>query len=254
MRILRFAPLAAIGLALLHGLGTGSALEPGQNLVISELNCAGDPETVTIRNDSANVQSLSGWKLQSDPEDQQTFDLTPVGTLLPSGAISIASGPSAQAVFTWSLEFLFRDDDPTDFARLVDPVGNIVSLTPCGQPVQPTESPSPSPSPSPAAAASQDLPNGGGPPDFANNDPLLTLVLPGGVLSVTGILLIAASLLLAAAWKTKAHAAPAEQTLPAAPLESRRHPRVAGGSQLSVLACVVAGLVVLTFLLRLRSR
>jgi hypothetical protein len=260
MHILRFAPLVAVGLALVYGLGAGSAAESGQSLVISALTCSGDPETVTIRNDSANVQSLSGWKLQSDPVDQQTFDLTPVGTLLPSGTISIASGPSAQAVFTWSHEFMFRDGDPTDFARLVDPVGNILSPVPCAPALQPAESPSPSPAPAPAPApnaappGSEDLPNGGGPPGVEHDTDLLTLVLPGGALTLVGLLLVAVSILLTSAWRPAALPALAGETPSAARAISRRPASAASGSQLSLLAYLLAGVVVLAFLLRARSR
>ncbi|OGR95946.1 MAG: hypothetical protein A2V88_10190 [Elusimicrobia bacterium RBG_16_66_12] len=93
------------------------------DIQIVHLGCTGDPELVIIENRGDAVQELAGWELQSDPPDSQVFDLTVLGALQPEASVSIQSGPSASGVFNWGPEFVFRDDDPTDYVRIVDDTG-----------------------------------------------------------------------------------------------------------------------------------
>ena len=180
--ILSLASVFAIALAL---VAVSSAHAQGPDVQIAQLTCSGDPELVVIENFGDAAQDLTGWELQSDPPDSQTFDLTVLGGLAPGASISIQSGPSASGVFKWTLEFIFRDDDPADYARIVDDTGAIVHQVNCAEA---TPTPSPTPEPSPAA----EVPNGGGPPPPSADmlSPAMILLV-GGSLAVAGLAMIA---------------------------------------------------------------
>ena len=176
----------AFALAIALGLGFVSRAHAQQaDVQIAQLSCSGDPESVVIENFGDAVQTLTGWELQSDPPDSQTFDLTVLGGLAPGASISIQSGPSAGGVFKWGLTLIFRDDDPADYARIVDDTGAIVHQVNCAEA---TPSPTPSPEPSPAA----EVPNGGGAPPIPSGSPSPTMILlVGGSLAVAGLAMIA---------------------------------------------------------------
>ena len=181
----------AIALALSPGL-VSPARALGPDIQIAELECNGDPELVLIKNLGDADQSLTGWELQSDPPDTEVFDLTVLSGLAPGGAVSIQSGPSASGVFNWGLEFIFRDDDPTDYARIVDDTGAVVHQVNCSVEVAPEPSPTPSPeplpTPSPEPSLANGVPNGGGPPPLSG-DALLAamMVLVGGSVATAGV-------------------------------------------------------------------
>ncbi len=184
------ATKVALGFALAVALGLGfvSRSHAQQaDVQIAQLSCSGDPELVVIENLGDTTQTLAGWELQSDPPDSQAFDLTVLGGLAPGASISIQSGPSASGVFRWGLEFIYRDDDPADYARIVDDTGAIVHQVNCAE-TTPTPSPTPSPEPSPAA----EVPNGGGAPPIPSGSPSPAMILlVGGSLAVAGLAMIA---------------------------------------------------------------
>ncbi len=188
--VLALGSALAIALAL---AAVSSAGAQGPIVQIAELECVDDPnaegiqEVVVIENLGDAAQTLSGWELQSDPPDSETFDLAVLGGLAPGASISIQSGPSAGGVFKWGLEFIYRDDDPTDYARIVDDTGAIVHQVNCAV-ATPTPSPIPSPEPSPAA----EVPNGGGAPPIPSGSPSPAMILLiGGSLAVAGLAMIA---------------------------------------------------------------
>ncbi len=104
----------------------------GADVQIAQLSCSGDPELVVIENFGDAAQTLTGWELQSDPPASEIFDLSVLGGLAPGASVSIQSGPSASGVFKWSLDEIFRDNDATDYVRLVDDTGAIVDQVNCG--------------------------------------------------------------------------------------------------------------------------
>ncbi len=180
----------ALGFALAIALGLGfvsRAHAQQADVQIAQLSCSGDPELVVIENFGDAVQTLTGWELQSDPPDSEVFDLTVLGGLAPGASISIQSGPSAGGVFKWGLEFIYRDDDPTDYARIVDDTGAIVHQVNCAE-----ATPTPSPTPSPEPSAPNGVPNGGGAPPIPSGSPSPAMtLLVGGSLAVAGLAIFA---------------------------------------------------------------
>lgn len=164
----------AAGLALTIAFGFvfwSAASAQGPDVQIAELDCNSDPELVVIANVGDEAQELEGWRLQSDPPETQSFDLRKLGAQLPPGVSdSIQSGAAASGAFVWTKEFVFRDDDHADYARLVDDAGVVVQQVDCAA----------TPGPSPAG----DVPNGGGPPP-----------LTGGAVSPGLLMVVGASLL-----------------------------------------------------------
>ncbi len=181
----------ALGFALAIALGLGfvsRAHAQQADVQIAQLSCSGDPELVVIENFGDTAQTLANWELQSDPPDSETFDLVVLGGLAPGASVSIQSGPSASGVFKWGLEFIYRDDDPTDYARIVDDTGAIVHQVNCAAEATPTPSPTPSPEPSPVG----EIPNGGGAPPLPSGSPSLAMtLLVGGSLAVAGLAIFA---------------------------------------------------------------
>ena len=186
-RITVSALVSALAIALALAAVSPSGAQ-GADVQIAQLSCSGDPELVVIENLGDDPQDLDGWELQSDPPDSEVYDLGNLGTqLLPGASVSIQSGPSASGVFNWTLEFVYRDDDPADYARIVDDTGAIVHQVNCAE-ATPTPSPSPSPEPSPAA----EVPNGGGAPPIPSGSPSPAMILlVGGSLAVAGLAMIA---------------------------------------------------------------
>ncbi len=241
--------------ALLLTVDLAAGAQPGHaqtSIRISRLDCTSDPEVVQITNTGSQSQDLTGWKLQSDPVDSESFDLTPVGVLPPGGSIFVESGPSAAAVFTWTHDFIFRDGFPTDFARLVDSQGqqrDQVACSPAPGSGTPTASPTPSPAPSPqptatpASAIEQQVPNGGGLPPHSGH-----LLSPLALLSVGASLIVGgAGALLAASiggtmrsWKRRNRGRPPAITQGAAPSRTPISGASEADSRPLLLAIVIA--------------
>ena len=144
---------ALAALVMVMALGSSTARAQQGDVGISSLDCGSDPETVTILNSGTEPADLSGWSLQSDPTASETFDLSPIQTLAGGASVTVEAGPAANGTFVWSQSEVLRDDDYTDFARVVDDDGATISEEACAA------APAPSPSATPA-----DVPNGGGPP------------------------------------------------------------------------------------------
>ena len=189
-RITVLALVSALAIALALAAVSPSGAQAA-DVQIESLECSGDPELVVIKNLGGANQDFTGWELQSDPPDSEVFDLGIVGGLAADTSIIIQSGPSASGVFAdprWQTgEFIFRDDDATDYARIVDNTGAIVQQVNCAE-ATPTPSPTSSPEPSPAA----EVPNGGGAPPLPSGSPSPTMILlVGGSLAVAGLAMIA---------------------------------------------------------------
>jgi hypothetical protein len=154
----------------------GRAQEPEIRIV--QLDCNSDPELVVIRNLGDVAQDLTGLELQSDQTENETFVL--FGILQP--------GESTGVELT--LQSVFRDDDPSDYARIVDPTGAVVDQVNCGGAApSPTAAPSPAPPTlSPDALRVVDTPNGGGAPPPAGDvlSPALMMLI-GGLTAAAGL-------------------------------------------------------------------
>lgn len=173
------ATLLAVGLWLVGAPGAGAA---ASDVRLAGLDCTGNPEVVEIKNSGDAGQDLTGWKLLSDPNE--SFDLTPVGTIPAGGSVFVESGPGAQATFTWSQSPVFRDNDASDYVRLVDSAGQTKSELRCAQPT-PTPATA-APTPTPTVGPGQ-VPNGGGPPGTPDEliSPMTLIYAGGSVVAAT---------------------------------------------------------------------
>lgn len=161
-------------LATAFGLGVISpALALESNVQITRLDCEGEPEVVVIKNLGDEEQSLLGWTLESEPPEEEVFDL--FGSLQPDEETSIQLGQQS----------VFRDNDPTDYARIVDDTGTVVHQVNCG--AAPTPTPEPSPEPSPEASPAAEVPNGGGPPPVDSTLSRGLVILIGGAMLAAGL-------------------------------------------------------------------
>ncbi len=168
--------VVTVGTAFLAFSATGASAA-ASDVRLARVDCAASPEVVEIKNNGDQEQDLTGWKLESDGNDP--FLLSPAGTIPAGASIFVESGPGAQAAFTWSQSQIFRDNDPTDYARLVDNTGATRSQTACAQATAaPTAQPS---SPTPAGQ----VPNGGGPPGTPDHlvSPLTLIYLGGSAMA-----------------------------------------------------------------------
>ncbi|MFQ5473227.1 MAG: hypothetical protein ACE5FA_10125, partial [Dehalococcoidia bacterium] len=86
---------------------------------------------------------------------------------------------AAGGAFVWSQSEVLRDDDYTDFARVVDGDGATVSEEACAA------APTPSPSITPA-----DIPNGGGPPASPSGGAAIVLMFAGASLSTIALAIV----------------------------------------------------------------
>jgi len=165
--------------AAVSPVGTRSAAAQQSDVRITELDCSGSPEAVVITNSGAQPVDVSLWKLESDPAQTESFPLTGVGELSPGESVLVESGPGTEASFVWSQAQVFRDSDPTDFARVRTNTGETASEVACAAPV----TTAPTPGTMPAAEA----PVGGGSP-LSRSTPLLALAVTfaGGWISAIG--------------------------------------------------------------------
>jgi hypothetical protein len=252
----RISAVGAVAIALILALALAAvpAVQAGEPEVgIGELECSGNPELVVIENTGGAELNFTGWTLVSDPTASERFDLSALRGLAAGGSVTIQSGPFASGPIqdSWGLEFVLRDGDPADFARIVDDSGATVDEVACAE-AQPTPSPTPSSSPTPSGAI-----DGGGPPPppVGSLTPSL-LVLVGGSMAAAG----AATFALPFTWfssgtspaQVLAQEAPAAAPVAARPEKARRRRR-AGGS--AVISLAVVGLVAAAlFALIWRSR
>ena len=169
--------LAIAALVMIVAVGPSAAHAQQGGVEISSLDCVSDPETVTILNSGTEPVDLSGWSLQSDPTASETFDLSPIQTLAGGASVTVEAGPAASGAFVWSQSEVLRDDDYTDFARVVDADVATVSEEACAT------------APSPAATPA-DIPNGGGPPGLTPGGPATALMFAGASLSTIAVAMV----------------------------------------------------------------
>src|SRR3972149_5674817 len=154
MRVMRLAVGTLLAIAFGIGFASlSSAVAP--SVRIAELNCNDDPEVVAIENVGDTAPQRAVWQLQSPPASE-VFDFSVLGSLEPGASIFIQAGPSATGVFKWGTAFVLRDDDPTDYVRVVDNNGATLHQVNCGGDI--------TPDPSPTAVPPNGVPNGGGAP------------------------------------------------------------------------------------------
>ncbi len=220
----RTAGLGAAGVLALTTVlvsGGGPAAAAASDVRLAGVDCAASPEVVEVKNFGSTEQDLTGWKLQSDGNDP--FDLTPAGTIPAGGSIFIESGPGAQATFKWSTAQVFRDNDPTDYAKLVDDTGATKGQTACAQATAaPTAAPTPTPTPAPGL-----VPNGGGPPGAPDGvlSPI-TLIYAGGSIvgTIVGLSVAWMGIGLGLGWRRKRGKGAEEDAEADAPAEPSRDP------------------------------
>jgi lamin tail-like protein len=191
----RLSSIAVVAILCL-ALANNRSADAQADVEIGSLDCSSDPEIVELRNAGDEAQDMTGWTLISDPVESESFDLTLLESLAPGSSVFIESGPDAQATFIWSTEELFRDGDGSDFARLLDDTGTLLSDEAC-EATQTTSTPSPGPTPvvQPATASpgpASGVPDGGGAPDLANDGVTsLMAMFAGATLTGVGALLLA---------------------------------------------------------------
>ena len=181
-------PVALILPIALALAGGSFAWGQGPDVQVTELRCGDEPERVVIENLGDAAQDLAGWQLQSDPSDSEVFDLSVLGSLQPGASITIQSGPSTFGTLSWGKEFIFRDDDSTDYAQIVDDAETVVHQVDCAG----GTAPEPSPTPSPEASPPAEVPEGGGPPPpNVNALSSVVLILIGGSVAAAGMGMVA---------------------------------------------------------------
>jgi len=254
MRVMRLAVGSLLAVAFGIGFASLSSAQ-APDVRIAELKCNGDPELVAIENAGDAAQQLAGWKLQSDPASE-VFDLSVLGGLQSGVSIFIQAGPAATGVFKWGTEFVFRDDDPTDYVRIVDNNGATVDQVNCGGATPAA--------PSPTATPANGVPNGGGAPPLPDG-PLapVTLVVVGLGLAAAGAAVLAFLRLRPRPVAVAAVAAPAPaRTAPAVPavggrrgVEPARRPSGASGPAVkAVVGFAALGLLLALAFLLFRGR
>lgn len=167
------------------------AAAQGVNVQFTELDCDSDPEVIVISNQGTQPVEMTGWNLQSDPTGEESLPLMSLGFLSPGESILVESGPSSAAAFTWSRDFVFRNNDPTDFAQLASDAGEVLIKVNCGSvgqataaPASAPATPAATPTPTPAVLGSSSVPTGGGAPGVG-----LPLVPPAALIAAGSALL-----------------------------------------------------------------
>src|SRR5437867_7395345 len=162
---------------------------------ITEVDCDGSPELIVITNTSSEPQNLTSWKLESDPPDQESLDLTALAIIWPTQSIMIESGPQSEASFTWSRKQVFRNDDPTDYVRIVHKEGPVRQQVACAAPATATAAPTPPVLAATASPAAGGLvPDGGGRPGASSLEVIspTVAVAAGGAMVALSVTLLAA--------------------------------------------------------------
>lgn len=241
---------AAALLGLFLAMPAPGVLAAASDVRLGTVGCATSPEVVEVKNFGSDPQDLTGWQLLSDGNNP--FVLTSAGSIPGGGSIFIESGPTAQATFRWSPSEVFRDNDATDYVRLVDSSGATRGQTACAQAAATA-----TPTPTPAAGG---VPNGGGRPAAVPDSalsPAMLIYAGGSVIgAVVGITVtwLSVSFGLDRRRKRRQHAATATDTAvldapaepdqePAqtpAPVRARHGRRTKAPAQPLLLALVVA--------------
>jgi len=254
MRVMRLAIGSLLAVAFGIGFASLSSAQ-APDIRIAELKCNGDPELVAIENAGDAAQQLAGWQLQSDLASE-AFDLSVLGSLQAGASVFIQAGPSASGVFKWGTQFVFRDDDATDYVRIVDNTGATIHQVNCGG-----EIPS---DPSPTATPLNGVPNGGGAPPLPD-EPLtpVTLMAAGMALVAAGAAALAFLRLRARPVAVAAVAAPSPaRTAPVVPAVEgdrrvgpvRRPSGASGPAVKAVVGFAALGLLVALAFLLFRGR
>ena len=161
-------------LAIVVGLGFFYvARAQGPDVQIVQLDCDSEPEVVVIQNRGDVAQDLTGWKLESDPPGDEVFNL--FGTLKPGEWTSISLGQQS----------VYRDDDPSDYARIVNETGGAVHQVNCAGGAAAT--PTPTATAGPEASPLVNVPNGGGPPAAGAALAPALMILMGGSMLAAGM-------------------------------------------------------------------
>ena len=200
------------------------AAAQGVNVQFTELDCDSDPEVIVVSNQGTQPVEMSGWNLQSDPTAEESLPLASLGFLSPGESILVESGPASAGAFTWKRDFVFRNNDPTDFAQLASDAGDVLIKVNCGSVAQatatatvaPTSTAGATPTPSPAVLGSSTVPTGGGAPvaDVPLVPPV-ALIAAGSALLASGLAAVSVPL----PWRRRRiKKTPVELTLPTEPL------------------------------------
>lgn len=225
-------PILAVSLALsafvaVFSIQFAPVHAQSSDVEISDIDCSGDPEVVTILNGS-EATDFTGWSLVSDPVTDESFDLSAVGELAAGVSVNVQSGPGATGSLIWSQEEILRDDDASDFARLLDDTGATVDEAACAEA---TPAPTAAPTPTPG-----DVPDGGGPLG-PSSQPLTIFVFAGAGLSAAALLFMGFTLAPMAALRSlipgrRPHASAATSTDAEATSDERSVAAISGRSLL----------------------
>lgn len=190
-RPLLLSALLAGGLILLASTAVfpSPTSAQGVDVRITELDCNGNPELIAITNFGDTEVSMTGWNLQSDPTTEESLPLQRFGSLDPNETLLVESGPSAEGALVWSQQFVFRDNDTSDFAQLASDAREVLLKVNCGTPSQPTGTPASTRAPAvtPTALPVSEAPTGGGAPAGAAGVPPAILIAIGSALSTAGL-------------------------------------------------------------------
>ena len=188
-----------IALSVVLSVTARSTAAQGVNVQFTELDCDSDPEVIVISNQGTQPVEMTGWNLQSDPPAEESLPLMSLGFLSPGESILVESGPASAAAFTWSRDFVFRNNDPTDFAQLASDAGDVLIKVNCGSvgqataaPTSTAATPAATPTPTPAVLGSSAVPTGGGSP--VAGVPLVppaALIAAGSALLASGLAAVA---------------------------------------------------------------
>ena len=241
---LSIATLAVVlALSVVLSVTARSATAQGVNVQFTELDCDSDPEVIVVSNQGTQPVEMSGWNLQSDPTSQESLPLADLGFLSPGESILVEAGPASAAAFTWQREFVFRNDDPTDFAQLASDAGEVLIKVNCGSvgqatgtataaPTSTSTAQAATPTPTPAVLGSSAVPTGGGSPVAG-----VPLVPPVALIAVGSALLASgfAAVSIPLPWRRRRIKEMAlELTLPTEPLALPAGPQALPASSRSV--------------------
>jgi hypothetical protein len=186
--------IVVLGALMLLSLAQSNSAAQEVDVEISELDCNGDPEMVTVTNRGTTPIDMTGWNLQSDPTTSESLALQQFGSLAAGETLTAQAGPSAEGPFVWTTTEVFRDNDASDFAQLASDAGEVLLKVNCQAAAQPTASPTASATPaaaaataSPAALAAAEAPTAGGPPAVATSITPFLLIAIGSGLSTLGL-------------------------------------------------------------------